>query len=349
MGRYNEKQRLIQKLGDINKGLEESVCRLCKTVLNKDKLKYFKVEKKLTEDKIEELTEIPEPNLEYDASIKILERVIIIEDNRKELIENENEINKIYHELATKKARLNKIDELLKDVDEDEPFRIQKDIRNMQAELTRIEIDIKTAKERLSEELSKKSEIDQKLKSINQNELNIIEKRIKTTSLLIELFESSISKFRSDKREEVEKISTEIFLKIRSKTDFKSLEINNNFGLSIITQSNEKLNKSEWRSAGEEQIVALSLIGALNKCAQINAPLFMDTPFSRLDTSHGESVLKYISSMADQVVLLVTDREFRIEDEKILQDKIVTDYTVIHRGEERGSSIIPTSNIGGSF
>jgi len=187
------------------------------------------------------------------------------------------------------------------------------------------------------------------LKSINQNELNIIEKRIKTTSLLIELFESSISKFRSDKREEVEKISTEIFLKIRSKTDFKSLEINNNFGLSIITQSNEKLNKSEWRSAGEEQIVALSLIGALNKCAQINAPLFMDTPFSRLDTSHGESVLKYISSMADQVVLLVTDREFRIEDEKILQDKIVTDYTVIHRGEERGSSIIPTSNIGGSF
>ena len=156
MGRYNEKQRLIQKLGDINKGLEESVCRLCKTVLNKDKLKYFKVEKKLTEDKIEELTEIPEPNLEYDASIKILERVIIIEDNRKELIENENEINKIYHELATKKARLNKIDELLKDVDEDEPFRIQKDIRNMQAELTRIEIDIKTAKERLSEELSKK-------------------------------------------------------------------------------------------------------------------------------------------------------------------------------------------------
>jgi len=84
-------------------------------------------------------------------------------------------------------------------------------------------------------------------------------------------------------REEVEKISTEIFLKIRSKEEFKSLEINENFGLSIITENGSILDKSEWRSAGEEQIVALSLIGALNKCAHINAPLFMDTPFFDMD------------------------------------------------------------------
>jgi hypothetical protein len=40
-------------------------------------------------------------------------------------------------------------------------------------------------------------------------------------------------------------------------------------------------------SAGSEQIVALSLIGALNRCATREGPVVMDTPFGRLDRRHG--------------------------------------------------------------
>lgn len=160
------------------------------------------------------------------------------------------------------------------------------------------------------------------------------------------IFEKSVSIYREKRRIEVESKATEIFRQIRSKKDFAELKINTNFGLSIVTEDGTIINKSEWRSAGEEQLVALALIGALNKCAQIAAPVFMDTPFARLDTKHGQKILSYIPNLSEQVAIFVTDREYRKEDEKYLSDKVVSDYTLVHKGEKTGTIIMKTSSIG---
>jgi len=151
-----------------------------------------------------------------------------------------------------------------------------------------------------------------------------------------------VSSFREEQKDRVENTATEIFKQIRSKEDFDRLEINDQYGLSIITKQNTVLNRSEWRSSGEEQLVALSLVGALNKCAQVEAPIFMDTPFGRLDVKHGERVLKYLPNMSKQLVLLVTDREFREGDEVHLSGNIKTDLTLMYKGEEDGCIILPT-------
>ena len=131
----------------------------------------------------------------------------------------------------------------------------------------------------------------------------------------------------------------EIFRSLRLKEEFSKLSINENFGLSIITKNGTVLDKAEWRSAGEEQIVALSLVGALNKCARIRAPVFMDAPFGRIDIAHGQKVLSYVPNMAEQVVVFVTDREYRKEDAVFLKDKIICEYNLKHESEEHGSSI----------
>jgi len=120
------------------------------------------------------------------------------------------------------------------------------------------------------------------------------------------------------------------------------LSINDQYGLSIVTKDGRELNRVEWNSAGEAQVVAISLIGALNKCACIEAPVFMDTPFGRLDTIHGEKILRYLSKMAEQVVLFVIDREFMQDDEKYIEDGIKTDFTIINKGILEGSFILPT-------
>ena len=44
------------------------------------------------------------------------------------------------------------------------------------------------------------------------------------------------------------------------------------------------------RSAGAEQIVALSLIEALNFHGRRKGPMLMDTPAGRLDKSHREKM-----------------------------------------------------------
>ena len=159
---------------------------------------------------------------------------------------------------------------------------------------------------------------------------------------LAEVLGEAIERYRDERRSDVEAKATEIFKRIRTKGSFDRLRINQQFGLNILTKGGEVLDRAEWRSAGEEQIVALALVGALNKSAQVKAPVFMDTPFGRLDIAHGERVLTFLPNLADQVVLLVTDREFRKGDERLLSGHIKTDYTVVHEGEERGSSLHKT-------
>ena len=63
------------------------------------------------------------------------------------------------------------------------------------------------------------------------------------------------------------------------------------------------------RSAGAEQIVALSLIDGLNRAGRRGGPIVMDTPFGRLDWVHRANVLQYLPEMAEQVILLVHEGE----------------------------------------
>jgi DNA sulfur modification protein DndD len=70
----------------------------------------------------------------------------------------------------------------------------------------------------------------------------------------------------------------------------------------------------------------------------------MDTPFGRLDITHGKKVLEFLPNLSEQIILLVTDREFRKEDENILENYINSDHTLVFRGEEKGSYILKTND-----
>jgi len=348
MDKYNEKQQLLRYLDDLNQSINKVRCRLCGHVLDKTELQRLEKELGETKIKIKDLTEIPEPNLEYEGYRNILTDLSIESINKDEFKKIESDLLKVTHEIASLTSKYNGIKDKLIAVDEGEPLRIESKIREFERELGRLESEKKATEKELLLDLDLKSELDQKLASINQDELNILTKRIELISIIEDVFENAISIYRNKTRKDVELESTTIFSKIRSKKDFDRLEINENFGLSIITNKGVILDRAEWRSAGEEQIVAFSLVGALNKCAQIKAPIFMDAPLGRLDIQHGKRVINYMPDLSEQVVLLVTDREFRKDDELLISKKIKSDYTLIYRGEERGSHIIKTKDIGGS-
>jgi len=342
MEKYNEKQKLLKHLEDLNQSIDKVKCRLCGHILDENELKRLNYELEETKIKINEYTEIPEPNLSYESYRNILK---VLENNsidRNEFKKIESELLKINHKIASLTSELNTIKEKLITLDETEPLRIETKIRNFERERGRLEGEKKSIQNELLDDYDIKSDLDTKLASINKKELNILNKRIKKLEQIEKVFEKTIEIYREQRRKDVEDKSTEIFRKIRSKKDFDRLKINANFGLSIITTEGVELNRAEWRSAGEELIVAFSLVGALNKCAQIKAPVFMDTPLGRLDIEHGRRVINYIPDLSEQVVLLVTDREFRKDDELLISNKIKSDYTLIYRGEERGSYIIKT-------
>lgn len=108
-------------------------------------------------------------------------------------------------------------------------------------------------------------------------------RRVEICEQIHSIFEKGIEAYRDKLKSDVERDATELFLKISNDPDYVKLEINENYGLSMIHQTGEK---PPFRSAGFEHIVALSLIGALHKNAPLRGPIIMDSTFCRLDPIH---------------------------------------------------------------
>ena len=81
----------------------------------------------------------------------------------------------------------------------------------------------------------------------------------------------------------------------------------------VVTLADKKI-YIPLRTRGElecraEQIVALSLLTALNRTSNKSAPLIIDTPFARLDPKHRMNILHYVPNMASQILFLVHSGE----------------------------------------
>jgi DNA sulfur modification protein DndD len=340
--KYNQKQQAIERTKIFKEGISKSKCSYCGSILDPQKLAEFERELEETKIEIERLTQIPEPDLSFEISKSALENMTNSLISPKDLEEIGTQIIEIDYDIQRLRSELEQVQSELEGVDADEPKKLEITIRQREFESGRLKGIIEEKQKEKLKLLENKSELDRQISSIPQEQLQKLNKKIEFIEKVRNIFEKSISSFREEQKARVVNTATEIFREIRSKEEFDRLEINAQYGLSIITKQNTVLNRSEWRSSGEEQLVALSLVGALNKCAQVEAPIFMDTPFGRLDVKHGERVLKYLPNMSKQLVLLVTDREFREGDEVHLSGKIKTDFTLIYKGEEEGSIILPT-------
>ena len=63
-------------------------------------------------------------------------------------------------------------------------------------------------------------------------------------------------------------------------------------------------------SAGEKEIFAIALLWGLAQTSQLRLPIIIDTPLSRLDSSHRQHIVhSYFPSAGEQVVILSTDTE----------------------------------------
>jgi DNA sulfur modification protein DndD len=83
------------------------------------------------------------------------------------------------------------------------------------------------------------------------------------------------------------------------------------------------------RSAGADQIVTMSLIGALAKCSVEEGPIVMDTPFGRLDRGHRKKILRWVSALGTQAVLFVQSGEFeRDRDLGALDGRVGREYSL---------------------
>jgi DNA sulfur modification protein DndD len=114
-----------------------------------------------------------------------------------------------------------------------------------------------------------------------------------------------------------------------------SVEITTDYQIKVYNQNHREL--ANDLSQGEKQILSLAFIMALAQIAangrsEMAFPLFMDTPFARIDGDNRDRLIDVIPTLTQQWVLLLTDTEFTsAERDQFLQKGCVgTTYQLLN-------------------
>ncbi|MBN1009090.1 hypothetical protein [Amphritea pacifica] len=296
---------LEDKIKNLSRILDDPTCTTCKQVIPTAQLEPIrseydmaKAQAELTIVNIDDLSALSE-------KIDKLGQISSADEGRRilDIINKETRQNV---ELIRIDSKLEEIYEEIREYDTDHIMRQREKRDRLTGMMSRLNQDIEQIKQKIE-----KNEADQdhiatlisRNKGAQGQESSI---RVNIYQELEHVFSKGIDQLRDSLRETVQQYASKAFAELTTEKTYSGLEINHNYGLSIIDHESRVLKE---RSAGAEQVVALSLIDGLNRTARKSGPIVMDTPLGRLDPKHRSNVLGYLPKMADQVVLLVHEGE----------------------------------------
>lgn len=149
------------------------------------------------------------------------------------------------------------------------------------------------------------------------------------------VIESQIGKISSLIRECFEKLS-------RKNNLISSVEISpDNFQITLKDGASNTIHSDDL-SAGERQLLAVSILWALSKASGRSIPTIVDTPLGRLDSKHRTNLVEgYFPFASDQVILLSTDEEIDEKYLKLIKPNVCKSYCIEFNEEIGGSQVRP--------
>lgn len=93
-------------------------------------------------------------------------------------------------------------------------------------------------------------------------------------------------------------------------------------------------------SAGEKQLMVISMLWALAICSKKKLPVIIDTPLARLDSVHRKALItKYFPKASEQTIILSTDSEIDSTYYQIIKKYVSNEFTLRYNEETKSSSI----------
>lgn len=232
-----------------------------------------------------------------------LSEVLQLEDLIKEKSEIEFEIRSIEASLSNAASDSEKelFDEL------------QSTIESCQTQIGRLAVRISNCNEEVVAIENKTKEIELEITKLYEKHNYSKEKAdfIQECDTIANLMNTYMVKLRKNKVHLLQEKTFEMYKMLSSKSGLiKDLEINDKTYEIIIRDKSGHEMKKSGLSAGEKEVFALSLLWGLAQTSQLNLPIIIDTPLSRLDSIHRDNIVNhYFPNAANQVIILSTDTE----------------------------------------
>lgn len=314
---------------------------------------YKQLHSKLTEDKIKIILQSMNMPDDSDRSSKLRDEILnllkpsddiiqIHEASLSEssLIENiflqvsgyrDKEILQMIHENKEKLNELQKLKETLKINDSTTEFKdMILRMQDYQQKIYQLNQEIET----LNKELEKtEKEYTTISNAFDKKRTELLNEKKSTNSVLqaqkiIEFSKHFRALQMQKKLQDIQIEATKLFKKILRKQNYitKIVIDPNSFEIKLYDFQNEYIDRRTL-SAGEKEILLISIIWAVFKCSRRNVPFIFDTLLGRLDRTHKTAILKeFIPFCSNQVIILSTDSEIDESNYKILEPFISKEY-----------------------
>jgi DNA sulfur modification protein DndD len=190
---------------------------------------------------------------------------------------------------------------------------LQNIIESSQTQIGRLSVKISNINEEILMLETKIKDIELEISKLYEKHNFSKEKAdfIQECDTIANLMNAYMVKLRKNKVLLLQEKTFEMYKMLSSKAGLiKDLEINDKtYEITIRDKSGHEVKKSGL-SAGEKEVFALSLLWGLAQTSQLNLPIIIDTPLSRLDSIHRDNIVKhYFPNAANQVIILSTDTE----------------------------------------
>lgn len=294
-----------------------------------------------------------------DAFIKTSGAVSALIDIRMEVFDRIKEYQKIIKDYETdiknRNGRLDIISSKLKDHEVEDISRLEDRRDEFLSSIEEEKESIGRLNERAARYTTELDELKQKI-----DELEIRDA------------EGQVAKSQIELCEEVKRVIDELHLSLSEKVrqdlstrvndTFKSIirkpywaEISKDYTLEIYKNVNGNKHLVYDKSTGESQIASLSFIGSLIAIAGERQkegsdyykggvyPIVMDSPYGSLDPEYGGKVADAIPSLAKQVILMATNKQWKGNVEASVLNKVGKDYTLMYHTTEAATDSITRS------
>jgi DNA sulfur modification protein DndD len=216
---------------------------------------------------------------------------------------------KLQHDGLEKELRKTKVG----DGDQDMFGQLQTEIENYSIQIGRKREELRQIEEELVGLADSTSTRERELDMLYQKHVGSKEQAqfLARTETIISLLSEYMERLRETRIDHLKACTTEMYKKLASKGDLISeIDIDPKTYYITIRDRSGHIVQKQTLAAGEKEVFAISLLWGLARTSQLSLPIVIDTPLSRLDSTHRDRIVtSYFPDAGHQVIVLSTDTE----------------------------------------
>lgn len=167
------------------------------------------------------------------------------------------------------------------------------------------------------------------------------DRTIKYSNMALSIIERYQFELQKRKTNVLSETITRCYKKLANKKNWiQRIEMDaETLNMCYLSEDGKEVSKDSL-SAGEQQLMVISILWALAICSKKKLPVIIDTPLSRLDSLHRTALINtYFPNAGEQTIILSTDSEIDASYYEMMKNNVGDEFTLIYDEITKSTSI----------